>query len=124
MDTEPIRLKEADTDRVVIENVATADSLWEQTIGLIGRKRMDAGSALWLHPCGAIHTFFMRFAIDVLFLDEDGTALRIVSGLQPWRIAGPVRRARTVVEAPAGLAAERKIAVGKRYVLSKAIRSK
>jgi uncharacterized membrane protein (UPF0127 family) len=120
MRNDPIRLKDADTNRVVIQNVAVADSLWEQAIGLIGRKRIDPGFALCLRTNG-IHTFFMRFAIDVLFLDEDGTALRVVPGLRPWRIAGPVRRARTVVEAPSGLLAAQGVEVGKRYVLSKAI---
>jgi uncharacterized membrane protein (UPF0127 family) len=55
--------------------------------GLLGRDRLDPSAALILTPCFSIHTAFMRFAIDVAFVDRDGGVLRVVHELPPWRLA-------------------------------------
>jgi uncharacterized protein len=67
--------------------------------GLLGRSAVDG--ALVLSPCRAVHTIGMRFAVDVAFLDGDGTVLKIVR-MARNRIGLPVWKARTVVEAEAG----------------------
>lgn len=82
-----------------------ATSPWRQTVGLIGRKGLSPDEGLWLEPCNGIHTLFMRFAIDAVFLDRDGRVLRIVENLGPGRMCGPVRKARVVIEIAAGTAA-------------------
>ena len=56
--------------------------------GLLGRSSLAAGYALILAPCSSIHTFFMQFAIDVVFVDRDGLVLRARPAVRPWRIAG------------------------------------
>lgn len=73
--------------------------------GFLGRTGLADDTALILAPCNGIHTFFMRFPIDVLFVNRDGRVLRIRQGLQPWRIAIALR-AFAVVELQAD-AAER-----------------
>ena len=72
--------------------------------GLLGRTGMDDGSALLLAPCSSIHTFFMRFAIDVLFVKKDGRVVKMYSALPAWRIAFAFG-AFAVIELPAGAAA-------------------
>jgi uncharacterized membrane protein (UPF0127 family) len=62
---------------------------------------MPAGSALILAPCTSIHTFFMRFPIDVAFVDRQGVIVKITTNLRPWRIAVALR-GYAVVEMPAG----------------------
>lgn len=55
--------------------------------GLLGRDGLPAGAALVLAPCWSIHTWFMRFALDVVFVDRDGTVLKLRRGIGPWRLA-------------------------------------
>jgi uncharacterized protein len=55
--------------------------------GLLGRDGLDAGHALILAPCSSVHTFFMRFPIDVLFVARDGQILKIRTDMGPWRLA-------------------------------------
>jgi uncharacterized membrane protein (UPF0127 family) len=55
--------------------------------GLLGRTSLPSGTAMIIAPCWAIHTFFMAFAIDVVFTARDGVVLKLCSGVRPWRIA-------------------------------------
>lgn len=73
--------------------------------GLLGRSSFEPGEGLHLAPCNAIHTLFMRFPIDVLFLDRDGVVLLALSRLPPWRATRIVSGARSVLELPAGIIA-------------------
>lgn len=87
--------------------------------GLLGRERLDQASAMLLAPCTAVHTVGMRFAIDVVFVDRQGYALKVVRGLRPWRIA-LAAGARAVVELPAGSVGWGQILVGDRLYLTAA----
>jgi uncharacterized membrane protein (UPF0127 family) len=84
--------------------------------GLIGRRGLPAGEGLLLHPAPAIHTAFVRFPIDALFLDRELRVLDIVERLRPWRIASRPR-ARAVLELAAGESARRGVEVGDRLSL-------
>jgi len=88
--------------------------------GLLGRDGLAASAALMLEPCAAVHTAFMRFAIDVVFLDREGYAVKIVRNLLPWRIAVSPR-AHVVVEMAAGSLDHLDLSVGDRLFLSTAI---
>jgi uncharacterized membrane protein (UPF0127 family) len=79
--------------------------------GLLGRKSLGATEGLLLTPCKAVHTVGMRFPIDIIFIDRDGRAVRIVPALAPWRIAMSAR-AKAVIELAAGQAAASDIRVG------------
>ena len=96
-----MRLVNMRTGAAIADAVEMATTRRQRRRGLLGRRGLDAGAALVLKPCGAIHTAFMQFAIDVIFLDCHGRALRIERGLQPWRMAMSWR-GRTVVELAAG----------------------
>ena len=78
--------------------VRLAATRWTRLRGLLGR---DAPGALLIAPARSVHTCGMRFPIDVVFLDERLTVVRVVRALRPWRVAGE-RRARAVLELPAG----------------------
>jgi uncharacterized membrane protein (UPF0127 family) len=96
----------------VIENTTRGARLAQQAevargplrrgLGLMGRRGWAVSDGLVLERCGSIHTFFMRMPIDVVYLDRDGTVLRADGAMAPWRIGPIVRRARTVLELPAG----------------------
>jgi uncharacterized protein len=84
--------------------------------GLLGRGGLPAGEGLLLTPAPAIHTAFMRFPIDALFLDRNLQVVDIIERLRPWHIASE-RRARSVLELAAGESARRGVHVGDRLEL-------
>jgi uncharacterized membrane protein (UPF0127 family) len=69
--------------------------------GLLGRASFRAGAGLLLRPAPAVHTWFMRFAIDAVFLDRDFVVLQVTHEMRPWRMAR-CKGARAVLELPAG----------------------
>jgi hypothetical protein len=117
MSTDYRQLREAETGRIVVARLEPANTPWKQAIGLLGRRELAPDAGLALTPCNGIHTLGMRFALDVLFLDRDGVAVRLAPNIRPWRICGPVWRARTVVELPAGAIACQGLELGRRYEL-------
>lgn len=83
--------------------LSVADTHWSRFCGLIGIKPSDfvAGQGLWIVPSRGVHTFAMRFPIDVIYLDKEKVVVHIEQHLKPWRVA-PVRmRAASVLELPA-----------------------
>jgi uncharacterized membrane protein (UPF0127 family) len=101
---------------VIVEELEVARSSWSRFVGLMGRPALPAGAGLWLEPCNSIHMFFMRFAIDVLFLDRQNQVKKVMLNLKPWRISPIVFGARTTVELPAGTLKDRSL-VGTRLRL-------
>lgn len=112
-----VRMIETESGRIVVARMERADTLWKQTIGLLGRGALEADSGLWLEPCNSVHTFGMRFPIDVLFLNRKGVALKTAHRIVPWRIAGLFFQARIVVELPSGILEAQNIVEGHRYFL-------
>ena len=87
--------------------------------GLLGRSGLDPAEGLLIKPTNSVHMFFMRFPIDVVFLDRDMVVRKVVETLRPWRMTA-CRGARAALELPAGAAGRRGIAVGERLVLEPA----
>jgi uncharacterized membrane protein (UPF0127 family) len=83
--------------------------------GLLGRSALTPGDGLLLRPATSIHTLFMRFPIDAVFLDRDLVVGKVAPGVMPWRLLF-ARRARSVLELAAGEAERRGVAVGQRLV--------
>ena len=100
--------------QTVVPHVRTAARFHERFLGLMGRAPIGRGAALWLSPCGSIHTCFMRFAIDVIFLDADGKVLRIARRVRPWRLAWAPQATHSVVELESGWLPQDAIEVGAR----------
>ena len=96
-----------------------ADRPFARMRGLLGRRELPSGEGLLLKPSGSVHTFFMRFPIDVVFVDRELTVLGVAPELRPWRTAGR-RGARAVVELPAGEAARRGLNAGERLAVAPA----
>jgi uncharacterized protein len=112
------RLVNAGSGAVIADNVAGAFDSETRRRGLLGRDGMAAGEALIIAPTNAIHTFFMRFAIDVAFVARDGRVVKVSAGLRPWRMAAAFR-AHGVVETPAGAFAASKTTAGDTLVLQR-----
>ena len=102
------------TGTIVANRVAVATSRRERAVGLLTRSHLEPGEGLWITPCRGVHTWFMRFSIDVLALDHDGVVVDAVSALKPWRMRLPKRGEHSVLELPAGTLANAGTKVGHR----------
>lgn len=90
-----------DDGTVVCERCLLAETPLARLRGLLGRTGLPSGEGLLLRPAASIHTAFMRFAIDAVFLDRANTVVKVASALRPWRTSA-CRGARAVLELPAG----------------------
>jgi uncharacterized membrane protein (UPF0127 family) len=116
MGESPLVLMNERTQDLVAGRVEMALSRRARRVGLLGRTELESATAMCLAPCFTIHTAFMRFPIDVVFLDRDGCAVRVIHRLKPWRAAMSAR-AYAVVELPAGSLEQHSVKVGDRLVL-------
>ncbi|MDQ2959853.1 MAG: DUF192 domain-containing protein [Candidatus Dormibacteraeota bacterium] len=105
------RLETAD-GREVAGSVAVAATVWSRFAGLMFRRSLADGHGLALRPCTSVHMFFMRFPLDVVFIDGDGRVLKIYAGIKPGRATGIVRKAKGCIELPAGTLARTGVVVG------------
>jgi uncharacterized protein len=109
----------ADDGGAVCERLVVADNPLTRLKGLLGRAGLEPAEGLLIRPTSAIHTCFMRFPIDAVFLDRDLNVVGIENDLRPWRFAGR-RGAKAVVELAAGEGLRRGIQLGDRLELVEA----
>ena len=100
----------------VCERCILADKPLRRMKGLLGRSGLEPDEGILLRPAGSVHTFFMRFPIDVVFLDGDLSVLKVVT-LPAWKTAG-ARGAKVTLELAAGEAARRGVAPGDRLQIA------
>jgi len=84
-------------------DVRVANTHLQRLMGLMGspRSSLHTGSALWIQPCHGVHTMFMRYPIDVVFLDRDCRVVKLEENVRPWRVTPVVVESATVLELPA-----------------------
>jgi uncharacterized protein len=102
--------------RVVCASCSLAENPWTRFRGLLGRRTLPPGEGLLLRPSNSVHTFFMRFPIDVVFLDGDLEVVAVAPAVRPWRVRAQ-RGARAVLELPAGEAAKSGLVSGDRLAV-------
>lgn len=71
--------------------------------GLLGRTSLPLGSGLWIVPCESVHTFFMKFPIDLVYIDRNKRVKKVRSNVGPWRLSACLS-AHSIIELPAGVA--------------------
>jgi uncharacterized protein len=98
---------------IACEKCTVADRMLSRMKGLLGQKDLPTGEGILIRPAPSIHTFFMRFPIDVVFLSRQGDVLKIAERVAPWR-ARSCRHSYAVLELAAGEAGRRGLAVGDR----------
>lgn len=97
--------------------IITADSFTTRFMGLMFRKKLPAATGLLLAPCSSVHMCFMRFAIDVVYLDKDFKIIKVVNNLNPWTGISFCRKAWAVLEMVAGEAGRCGCEVGKKLMV-------
>jgi len=86
---------------IIAEDVIVADSIVKRMVGLLGRKGLFPKQAMILRPCNSIHTFFMSFPIDVIFLNKFNVVVKVISSIKPFRMSGIYFGASYAIEFPA-----------------------
>lgn len=102
---------------VLVSRCTVASNPLTRMIGLLNRRSLAEDEGLFITPCNNIHTWFMRFPIDVVFLDAEGDVLKIVHSLPPFRARACWGKARSVLELPAGRLARTGTDVGDKLVI-------
>ena len=102
--------------RTVCDRCSVANTFFPRLRGLLGRRGLVPGEGLLLRPCSSIHTMFMRFAVDAVFLDRELHVVHVVPNLRPWRLAAS-KDARSVLELAAGESDRRAIRPGEALTL-------
>lgn len=97
--------------------VVYADSFTSRLKGLMFRTKPLVNEALIIKPCNSIHMFFMFFAIDVVFINDEHRIIKTVTHLKPWRIVWPVKGATAAIELPVGTVQKYELAPGKHLYL-------
>jgi len=100
-----MRIRNLIRGTILATDAGVADTSAKRNTGLLRHKSLPRGEALFITPCEGVHTVGMKFPIDVLFLSRQRTVVKITEAMKPWRISLCLR-AHSVLELPAGMAAE------------------
>ena len=88
---------------VLADKARIADTFFSRLVGLLNRSGLNSGEALIISPSNSIHSFFMRFTFDALFLDQNGRVIALIPGFKPFRVSQLYFRAITTIELPEGV---------------------
>jgi hypothetical protein len=106
-----IRVTNLTRNTVLAERMEVADSAAKRNKGLLGRERLSPGEGLWIIPCESVHTFCMRFPIDLIYLDRKKRIRKLRSSVPAWRLSACLR-AYSVIELPAGTIRQTQTQIG------------
>ncbi len=102
----------AENATLLSQRLQVAESFFERAKGLLGRKSLEADEALWIKPCNNIHTCFLNFHIDCVFVDRHLVVVKVFSDIKKFRMLGPFWKSTSVFELPAGAAIKFNVQVG------------
>ena len=106
------RLMNQSKNLIVASELVEANSFWSRSKGLLGRTGLADHSSLWIRDCRSIHTCFMKFTIDAVFVDKNLVVRAAYPAIKPWRLTWPVFSARSVFEFSTGAIARGRIEKG------------
>ena len=118
MQKQKMYIKGAPTSAPFLE-ILIADSFLTRFAGLMFRKKLPAATGLFLAPCNSVHMCFMRFAIDVVYVDKDYKIIKVVKDLKPWIGLSMCSKAWAVLEMSAGEAERCGCEAGKEFIIEK-----
>jgi len=94
--------------------IVKAETFWKKFTGFMLKKSADY--ALLFNDCKSVHTFFMRFDLDIVYLDEENLVIKVIKSLKPFRIAFPVKDAVSILEIPSALNGNKMLLVGRKLI--------
>ncbi|HTX39480.1 MAG TPA: DUF192 domain-containing protein [Bryobacteraceae bacterium] len=96
-----VQVRNQTRETVLAEAAEVADTSAKRRTGLLKHSRLEPGEGLWIIPCESVHTFFMKFPIDLVYLDKNRKVRKVRHAVGPWRLSACLS-ARSVLELPAG----------------------
>jgi uncharacterized protein len=112
-----ISIVDETTQQVLAVRGELADSFFSRLKGLLGRSSLGAGEALVITQCNSIHMFFMKFPIDVCFLDKKNKVVGVVHQIKPFQVSPIFWRAASVIELPRGVLLEARVSTGDQIII-------
>jgi hypothetical protein len=103
---------------VLADAVDLADSSAKRRTGLLKHDRLEPGHGLWIVPCESVHTFFMKFSIDLVYLDKKRKVRKVRHAVPPWRLSACLT-AHSVLELPAGTVEQTGTRVGDELLMER-----
>lgn len=97
-----MELRRSDNQQCICHNLHYAHTFQQRLLGLLGTAKLSINSGLWLKPCHQIHTFFMRYSIDIIFLDTDFRVAALHDHVNPWRVVNGPGTTVSTIELAAG----------------------
>ncbi len=112
-----IEIRNVSRGNVIAGKGRVAEGFFARLKGQIGRERLDEDEGLCIKPCKGIHTFFMKFDIDVVFVDRNGLVCGIVENIRPSRVSQYISSASYVIELSRGMCKKKGIEIGNKIEL-------
>lgn len=112
-----VRIENQTRGTVIADRARVASSLRDRTVGLLGTGELALGDGLFIEHAPSIHMFFMRYAIDAIFVNAELIVTKVAIGLKPWRVVWWARGARDCLELPSGTVAKSSTRPGDRLKL-------
>ena len=109
-----MKLINLDNESVIANKIHRAESFWNRFKGLMFTDSLPADCGLHIRPCRSIHTFFMKYSIDVLHLDSRHQVVGLEENLQPGKVGKVIPNTTEIIELPSGTIQETKTKVGHR----------
>lgn len=107
-----MKLLNKSNQKIIAERIETADSFFKRIKGLLGKDVLDEGEGLHIIPCNSIHSFFMKFEFDAVFIDKNKAVKKLCEKIPPWLGVKFCFSAYSVIELPAGTIAKTGIKTG------------
>ena len=114
----PLIVENQERDQVIVSNGKVADNFWIRFKGLIGSPSLEEGEGLLIVPSSSIHTHFMSFTIDVLYIDKTQQVVAMDENMKPWRMGRMHRGVRCVLELPEGAIEATQTQVGDQLIIA------
>ena len=111
-----VRMMNDDRDACLGDRIRVADRWWPRLRGLIGHPEPHEGQGLFIRPCQGVHMQWMRYPLDIAFLDEAGAVIALYHELRPWRFSRTHRDASAALELPAGTLCKTDTQIGDRII--------
>jgi hypothetical protein len=90
------------SNEILLSDLKIADRMWSRMRGLLGNQGLSSQEGLWIHRCNSIHTFFMNYAIDCVFMDSEMRVKALKKDIQPGKLVFPILGAQSVIEMKSG----------------------
>jgi uncharacterized protein len=107
-----VLIKVLNQDRIIVQKCEIANTFFKRLKGLLGKKDFPENGGLYIPKCNSIHMFFMKFPIDVLFLDQNKKIVFLLEEFSPWKIKATVKKAIATLELPSGTIKKHSLKVG------------